>query len=315
MDAVTLLWKENFSYPLGDWCRAHGVQYIGHLIEDMNAHARLGCSAGHYFRGLDGQDMSGIDIVLHQVMPGMADYKTAALVSGGMVDGEFFHYVLGQLAASHARQNPNMNGRAMCEVFGAYGWAEGANVMKWLMDFLLVRGVNHFVPHAFDDFFPDRDCPPHFGADGNDPQFAGFTQLMHYVNRAAHYLYGTEMEASGAILYHAEAEWMDKSSAMLTQKPAKACYDAQISYDIVPLDYLETAEKNNGRFGRGYKYLVVPACRKLPERFAKICEALKNAGVPVFFVDYAPDCVNISENEIVPCGFHLADGSTVRHTN
>lgn len=116
MDAVTLLWKENFSYPLGDWCRAHGVQYIGHLIEDMNAHARLGCSAGHYFRGLDGQDMSGIDIVLHQVMPGMADYKTAALVSGGMVDGEFFHYVLGQLAASHARQNPNMNGRAMCEV-------------------------------------------------------------------------------------------------------------------------------------------------------------------------------------------------------
>lgn len=156
------------------------------------------------------------------------------------------------------------------------------------MDFLLVRGVNHFVPHAFDDFFPDRDCPPHFGADGNDPQFAGFTQLMHYVNRAAHYLYGAEMEASGAILYHAEAEWMDKSSAMLTQKPAKACYDAQIFYDIVPLDYLETAEKNNGRFGRGYKYLVVPACRKLPERFAKICEALKNAGVPVFFVDYAP---------------------------
>lgn len=55
MDAVTFLWKENFSYPLGDWCRAHGVQYIGHLIEDMNAHARLGCSAGHYFRGLDGR--------------------------------------------------------------------------------------------------------------------------------------------------------------------------------------------------------------------------------------------------------------------
>ena len=51
------------------------------------------------------------------------------------------------------------------------------------------------MPHAFDDFFPDRDCPPHFGADGNDPQFAGFTQLMHYVNRAAHYLYGAEMEA------------------------------------------------------------------------------------------------------------------------
>lgn len=300
MDAVTLLWKENFSYQLGDWCRAHNVQYIGHIIEDMNAHARLGCSTGHYFRGLDGQDMGGIDIVLHQVMPGMADYKTAACVAGGMVEGEFFHYVLGQLAASHARQNPNMNGRAMCEVFGAYGWAEGADFMKWLMDFLLVRGVNHFVPHAFDDFFPDNDCPPHFNADGSDPQFAGFTQLMHYVNRAAHFLCGAEMEASGAVLYHAEAEWMNGENIMLTQKPAKACYDAQISYDIAPLDYLETAEKKNGRFGRGYNYLVVPACRKLPERFAKIYEDLKNAGVPVFFVDSAPDSVNVSKNEIVP---------------
>lgn len=52
MDAVTNLWKENFSYQLGGWCRAHGVQYIGHVIEDMNAHARLGGSAGHYFRCL-----------------------------------------------------------------------------------------------------------------------------------------------------------------------------------------------------------------------------------------------------------------------
>lgn len=69
--------------------------------------------------------------------------------------------------------------------------------MKWLMDFLLVRGVNHFVPHAFDDQFPDSDCPPHFYANGQNPQFSGFTQLMHYVNRAAHLLSGADMEASG----------------------------------------------------------------------------------------------------------------------
>lgn len=49
MDAVTKLWEENFSYQLGDWCRARGVQYIGHVIEDMNAHARLGGSAGALF--------------------------------------------------------------------------------------------------------------------------------------------------------------------------------------------------------------------------------------------------------------------------
>ena len=288
MDGVTRLWWRNFSHQVGNWCRAHGVEYIGHIIEDNNAHARLGCSTGHFFRGLDGQDMSGIDIVLHQVMPGMGEYQTAARISGGMADPEFFHYVLAQLAASQARQNPWMKGRAMCEVFGAYGWAEGAPVLKWLMDFLLVRGINHFVPHAFDDFYPDKDCPPHFWAEGNDPQFAGFTQLMRYTNRAAHLLYGADMEAAGGVLYHAEAEWMDKDRVMFTQKPAKACYDAHISYELIPLDYLERAPASHGVFGRGYRFLVVPSCSHLPQSFWETAHRLEQAGIPLFFVEPVP---------------------------
>lgn len=42
MDAVTRLVRDSFSYQLGDWCHAHGVEYIGHVIEDNNAHALPG---------------------------------------------------------------------------------------------------------------------------------------------------------------------------------------------------------------------------------------------------------------------------------
>lgn len=302
MDSVTALWRKNFSCQLGDWCRAHGVMYIGHIIEDMNAHGRLGCSAGHFFRALAGQDMSGIDIVLHQVMPGMGRYQTAACISQGVADPEFFHYMLSQLAASQARQNPGMRGRAMCEVFGAFGWAEGAPFMKWLMDFLLVRGVNHFVPHAFTDFFPDPDCPPHFFADGNDPQFEGFAKLMNYVNRAAHLLYGADMEAAGAVLYHAEAEWMEGQGCMPSQKPAKALYDKHIPYDVVSVDLLAQAQAGAGRFvagGRKYGFLAVPACKYLPKEFWQAAKRLKAGGVPVLFVDAAPECAGELPGEIV----------------
>ena len=182
MEVVTKLFRDNFSRQLGEWCRERGMLYIGHIIEDMNSHARLTHSGGHYFRSLEGQDMSGIDIVLHQVMPGMAHYMHNCSSSGNMVDPAFFHYVLGQLAASMAHQYPHMKGRAMCEEFGAYGWAEGSTLMKWITDFLLVRGINHFVPHAFSPDYPDPDCPPHFGAEGHDPQFDGFTHLMNYTN-------------------------------------------------------------------------------------------------------------------------------------
>ena len=302
MDALTGLYHDFFSRPVGDWCRAHGVAYIGHIIEDMNAHGRMGYGPGHYFRALEGQDMGGIDIVLHQVMPGFADYLHTAIGAGGAYDPEFFDYVLGKLAASISHQCPHMRGRAMCEVFGAFGWAEGAPFMRWLLDFLLVRGVNHFVPHAFSPEYPDPDCPPHFGAEGHDPQFEGFTALMGYANKAAHLLSGGRHVASAAILYHAEGEWMSGAGkAMLMQKPAKALYDAHLDFDIVCADtLLGDARVADGRLAIGeetFAALVVPAAEYLPEKLLARLAAFKAAGLPVLFAGGTPRGV---EAEAVP---------------
>ena len=294
MDAVTKLYRNCFTRQLGDWCEAHGVRYIGHIIEDMNAHARLGCSGGHYFRSLDGQHMSGIDIVLHQIMPGMSDYIHTMSGFGNNSDPAFFDYVLAKLASSFAHIGLQTEGRAMCEVFGAYGWAEGTPMMKWLLDYLLVRGVNHFVPHAFSPAFPDPDCPPHFGANGADPQFEGFSKLMVYGSRAAHLLSGGVHRADAAILYHADAEWMNSDGgAMLTQVPAKILYDAHIDFDILPADCfidgtdsrIHRAEAKDGRLCVGnesYQCLIVPAAETLPAKLEEALETLKDDGVLIF---------------------------------
>ena len=293
MDAVTKLYRDCFTRSLGDWCEAHGVMYIGHIIEDMNSHARLGVSSGHYFRSLDGQHMSGIDIVLHQLTPGLSDYDHNCSASGNNADSAFYENVLGQLAASFARIGTQTGGRAMCEVFGAYGWAEGTQVMKWLLDFLLVRGVNHFVPHAFSPAFPDPDCPPHFGVKGLDPQFEGFTALMKYGNAAAHLLSGGERVTDAAVLYHAEAEWMNRDGElMFTQVPAKILYDNHILYDILPADcfvdgtgsrvYRAEAQKGRLKVGNAsYKYLVVPYAEMLPEALLEALKSIEAQGVPV----------------------------------
>ena len=81
---------------------------------------------------------------------------------GGMRDGVFYHYALGKLGASAAAIEPLKKGRAMCEIFGNYGWQEGTYLEKYLADHFMVRGINYFVPHAFSaKDFPDPDCPPH----------------------------------------------------------------------------------------------------------------------------------------------------------
>ena len=292
MDILTGLWRENFTERIGAWCRQRGVAYTGHIIEDMNASTRLGWSAGHFFRAMDGQDMAGIDVVLHQVMPGLAHYPHATALPGGYIDPEFFHYMPARLAVSHSHIQPRMQNRAMCEIFGAYGWAEGVPMMRRLVDHMLVRGINHFVPHAFSPDYPDPDCPPHFHAGGCNPQFDAFSQLMRYTNRVCHLLEGAQETVSGAILYHAEGEWSGREY-MLAQKPAKQLYDAQLNYDILPMDaLLEQAWVENGtlRIGRmRYPVLLIPYAAWLPERCLEKLRQLEAEGGKLAFVGGLPE--------------------------
>ncbi|MBR0463124.1 MAG: glycosyl transferase family 2 [Clostridia bacterium] len=291
MDALTCLWRKHFSYKLGEWCRRHGVEYIGHIIEDKNAHARLGCSAGHYFRALDGQDMAGIDVVLHQIMPGLAHYQHAMISATGVSDPEFFQYVLARLAASHSHIQPRMRDRAMCEVFGAYGWAEGVPFMRKLMDHMLVRGINYFVPHAFSPKYPDPDCPPHFNGGGDNPEAEPFSRLMRYTNQVAHLLEGGREVVSAAILYHGEAEWSGRPY-MLSQKPARRLLDAQLNYDIVPIDAVMAATLgDDGSLrvsGMSYPVLIVPGSAWLPPEFGEKLASLDRQGARIAFVDERP---------------------------
>lgn len=288
MDALTALYRDCFGRRVGDWCRARGVEWIGHVIEDMGAHARMGYGPGHYFRAIEGQDMGGADVVLHQVRPGFAGHVHDASCLGGAVSADFFHYALPKLASSAAHQFPHMNGRAMSEVFGAYGWAEGAPTMRWLLDFLLVRGITHFSPHAFSPDFPDPDCPPHFGAGGRDPQWEGFRALMRYANRASHLLSGGRHVATAALLYPAEGEWMSGvGRAMLLEEPARALLDAHLDFDVLAADtLLGRASVEGGRLrvlDETFGALVVPFAPHLPlallARLAEFC----GQGLPVLF--------------------------------
>ncbi|MCR5263457.1 MAG: hypothetical protein K6D94_06250, partial [Clostridiales bacterium] len=244
MDIVTRLYDENFGSRIGRWCEEHGCMYIGHVIEDNNTHYRLTNGNGHYFRALNGQHMSGIDVVLHQIVPGLTEYSNTGSVSYMQMDNVFFNYVLAKLGSSLAVLDGKKNGLAMCEIFGAYGWAEGTKLMKYLTDHMLVRGINYFVPHAFSPKPDDPDCPPNFYDSGKNPQYRYFGRLMVYQNRMARLLSSGVHVCDIALIYDAEAAWAAKDRTAL-QDIAKVLYDAQLDYEIVPYDLLSDSA---GRF-------------------------------------------------------------------
>lgn len=299
MDLISELYQENFSYLLGDWCREHNVQYIGHIIEDMNTHMRLGHGPAHYFRALNGQDMGGIDVVLHQVVPGMQNLNHTASVFQNMVDADFYHYALGKLASSHAHIQPLKQNRAMCEIFGAYGWAEGLPLQKKLADHMLVRGINYFVPHAFNPKYPDFDCPPFFYAEGRNLQYKLFGKLMSYLQRCCYLLENGDPVITVAVFYNAEAEWSG-GRYELFQNTAKQLMQNQIDFDFLPEDSLYEASGREQKLcvaNRTYHALIVPYSELLPYKLIETFDLLMKEGVTVLFSDAKPS--NSSEHRTI----------------
>lgn len=303
MDIATQLYRACFDEQIGDWCRERGVMHIGHVIEDKSCHTRLGQGAGHYFRAVAGQDMAGIDVVINQLAPGI-DHGPYSYFHGAW-NMEFFTYALAKLGSSAARLDPKKQGRCMAEVFGAFGWHEGLREMKWIADHMLVRGVNWFTPHAFSMApFPDWDCPPHFYAHGNNPQWPHFGQLMSYMNRTATLLSGGCATRPVAILYHADAEWA--GSAMPIERVAAELTRAQIDFDFVPAEAFEDKSRYKVSIADGllgvnnchYQAFVMPGATFIGAETAQAVRRMIDAGVMVLAVDEVPGAFYDSDGAV-----------------
>lgn len=232
--------------------------------------------------------MAGIDVVHHQIVPGFTQ-PVHQWIAGDR-DGEFFHFGLAKLGSSAAHIQKNKKDRALCEIFGNYGWAEGNSFMKWLTNHMLVRGINEFTPHAFSMKYPDPDCPPHFYAGGNNPGFECFTWLMQYMNRSAHFLSSGTHLADAAILYHGESEWCGE--AMYFQKPGRVLMEKQLDYDVIPADILAEAIVENGVLkilDKTYASLILPYAQCLDERVVQFIEANQKNKLKVYIIDKLPE--------------------------
>ncbi len=314
MNVVTRLWKENFSRQLGEWCHGHGVEYIGHVLEDQGAHMRLGFGCGHFFRAMAGQDMAGWDIVLGQMIPyGLNGrrFDPRFLLHEG-----FYQYTLPKLAASLAHHTPRMKQRALCEVMGGYGWNAGLSLMKYLFSFCLANGTGEFVPHAFSLFPPecyktssrgkDMDfssappgycltyMPPTFHACGFNPQYPAIVQMFHYVQRTAELLEDGLHCPDVALYYAAEADWLHDGQEQDMDEVAAALTRANLDFDFLDHDLLCGEEAHVNEHGalclhyESYRALVLPFSNRYPASLLRRLAQFVSQGLPVFFLKGLP---------------------------
>ncbi|MDY0354699.1 MAG: twin-arginine translocation signal domain-containing protein [Sedimentisphaerales bacterium] len=156
--AIQARLEETFYRPISEWCGAHGVALTGHpMAPDDIGHLR------HFH-------IPGQDIVWRYIEPG----KPSALEGAQSTQGK-----CASSAMIHLKRRRNLN-----EFCGAYGHNFTFEEMQWLANWLLIRGCNLLVPHAF--YYSIRgpridERPPDVGP--NSPWWAQFKPFAQATSR------------------------------------------------------------------------------------------------------------------------------------
>ena len=139
MRAVRRRLDETYFRPLQNWCEDHGIALMGHPAHPDEL------STERFFH-IPGQDVIG-----RKILPGERALAGPQSTQAKCASSAMIH--LGR------RRNSN-------ECFGNYGHELTYDEMKFVTDWLLVRGTNMLLPHAF--YYSVRGCrrdekPPDVG--------------------------------------------------------------------------------------------------------------------------------------------------------
>ena len=119
-DVWSDLYRDSYFNAEASWCAAHGVTMQLH-VEHEDVLPQLAIADGDYFKCFRQIQEPGIDIIWHQIwMDNPADFPKLAS------------------SAAHLYGRP----RAMCEAFAAYQPPPNLKQARWLLDFLMTRGIN-----------------------------------------------------------------------------------------------------------------------------------------------------------------------------
>lgn len=238
----------NSSYysQLSDWCRAHGIALMGHpkASDDIDEE--------FYF------DVPGQDLVFRRVSP----------EEGGLHGVDSVQAKCSADAARHTGKRRNSN-----ECFGVCNkndipWYLTAGDIKWFLDWMGVRGVNLFIPHAF--YYSVRgersgERPPDVGP--NNIWWPWFRQFSDYIKRISWLM--TDSVNGARVM-------IPCSSGHMPVEEAVPFYESQVEFNYVPESLLPQAEYRYGCLwigGYGYRYWLGDHDLDLPiPRISSIAE-------------------------------------------
>jgi len=238
--------EQTFYRPISNWCDAHGVCLTGHPAgPDDIGQLR-------YFQ------IPGQDVVWRYIEPG----KPNALEGEQSTQAK-----CASSAMIHLKRRRNMN-----ECCGAYGADLTFDEMTWLTNWLLVRGCNLLVPHAF--YYSIRgpridERPPDVGP--NSPWWPQYKPFAQATARLCWLNTDSRHVCELAILGQNDS---------LPWRAAKVCFQHQRDFNYLEARHLweEAQVDSEGIRLAGMHYRALILEEDPPERAKSAIEVLEKAG-------------------------------------
>ena len=220
--------REIFYARLSNWCEAHGIALIGHPAESNDIEEEL------YFH------IPGQDLIMRRVSP----------ETGGLREFDSVQAKLAADIARHLGRRRNAN-----ECFGVcyrdrIPWYMTAGDMKWYIDWLGLRGVNLYIPHAFYYSVEGErkgERPPDVGP--NNIWWRHYRRFSDYMKRLSYLSADSVNSAEIAVL-------CDNNN--VPYEEIACLYENQVEFNYLPAALLEQAKVQGGKVCiQGYAYTKV----------------------------------------------------------
>ena len=286
LDVTSQLFVERYMLPIRDWCRAHGIKSGGHVSgEDSFSNLQMR-DFGHPLRTLRALDEPGVDLIWRQLWP-----------------GERLH-PFPKLASSVGNQGGNKH--ILGELFGVYGNGLTFGQMQFLVDYMLLNGVNTFVfgcrPLTTEDGMEGER--PHFGP--ANPQWWCIKPFHDYVARQSLLSTDSTPVVDTALFLDVRTMWGELRKANYSAENqvqiAERLLAQQSDFDYIDDDVLATAKLQHGKLKIGkalYDRIVIPVNANLAPEAARNVRRIKAAGFRVLSSD---------ETQLVPPTLKVVGG-------
>ena len=262
------LFEERFLLPIREWCRKNGLLSGGHFGGEDEWLRYHTMGFGNLLQSLRALDFPGVDMIWHQLYPGERLHAFPKLASG----------------AAHQ----NGGGHVLGELFAIYGAGQQPDMLKYLLDFMLVCGVNTFVFSAIAMVCRDeRMSGVSFGP--VSPLWEYFREFHDYAARMSALMCQGKSMADTALFLDLRSFALggrtNEYAVARAEKAADALLESQCDFDFIDDRILAAAGLEDGKLAVGemrYSRLVLPGKCLFSEAGKKKLAELRAAGFPVF---------------------------------